>query len=66
MNNCPLCGENNFCGNLSPNNKDKACWCMDSSMKFPDSLLMQVTDADKNKNCICKACALSYKLGSSS
>ncbi|GAC21167.1 cysteine-rich CWC family protein [Paraglaciecola arctica] len=66
MNNCPVCGENNFCGNLSPSNKDEACWCMDSAISFPDSLLNQVSDADKNKKCICKACALKHQLHSSS
>ncbi|PKG97225.1 cysteine-rich CWC family protein [Paraglaciecola sp. MB-3u-78] len=58
---CPLCGENNVCGNLSANNNGEGCWCMDNSISFPDSLLNQVTDADKNTSCICKACALSHK-----
>ena len=61
---CPLCGDSNFCGNLSPNNNGEACWCMDSSLTFPDSLLSQVSDADKNKTCICKACAMSHNLRS--
>jgi hypothetical protein len=60
--NCPLCGENNACGNLSSNNNSETCWCMDSAITFPDSLLSQVSDADKNNKCICKACALSHKL----
>lgn len=59
--NCPLCGQNNFCGNLSPNNNGEACWCADSSITFPDGLLNQVANTDKNKACICKACALSHK-----
>lgn len=61
-NRCPLCGENNFCGNLSSSNKDQACWCMDSAITFPDSLLNQVPDVDKNKSCICKACANGHNL----
>lgn len=63
-NNCPLCGQNNFCANLSASSKDETCWCMDKSIKFPDSLLSQVSDAEKNKACICKACALSHRLDS--
>ena len=63
-NRCPLCGEHNFCGNLSPSSKGEACWCTDSSIPFSDSLLSQVSDADKNKTCICQACTLSHKLGS--
>jgi hypothetical protein len=61
-NQCPLCGENNFCGNLSPSKKGEACWCTNSAITFPDRLLSQVSDVDKNKKCICKACALSHKL----
>ncbi|WP_366939237.1 cysteine-rich CWC family protein [uncultured Paraglaciecola sp.] len=63
-NRCPLCGENNFCGNLSPSEKGAACWCMDSAITFPDSLLCQVLNADKDKKCICKACAQSHNLDS--
>jgi hypothetical protein len=58
---CPLCGENNACGNLSANKSAKDCWCVDSSITFADSLLSQVSDADKNKSCICKACAVSHQ-----
>lgn len=59
---CPLCGENNLCGNLSPNNNAADCWCVDSAISFPDSLLKQVSDVAKNNACICKACALSHQL----
>jgi hypothetical protein len=40
---------------------------MDTDFQFvalPGSLLRQVSAADKNKICICKACALSHKLHS--
>ena len=57
--NCPLCGNNNYCGNLSSSD-NKACWCRDNKVQFPGSLLSQVSDADKNKACICKTCALSH------
>lgn len=59
---CPLCRQNNLCGNLSSSNNAATCWCVDSSITFPDSLLSQISDADINKACICKACALSHKL----
>lgn len=58
---CPLCGENNYCGNLSPSDNGEACWCVDRSITFSDCLLSQVSDADKNNVCICKACALKHK-----
>lgn len=59
--NCPWCGENNFCGNLLPSDNGEACWCADSAITFPDGLLSQVSDVDKNKVCLCKACALKHK-----
>lgn len=62
QNDCPLCGENNFCGNVSPSDNGAVCWCVDSKITFPDSLLSQVSDVDKNQKCICKACALKHQL----
>jgi hypothetical protein len=59
---CPLCGEHNFCGNLSASDNGAICWCVDSKITFPDRLLSQVSDVDKNKKCICKACALKHQL----
>ena len=61
---CPLCGENNFCGNVSAIDNTEACWCMDGAITFPDSLLSQVSNVDEDKKCICKACAQSYNLDS--
>ena len=61
--NCPLCSKPNNCGNLS--NMDKACWCMDLEITFPESLLNQVPDAAQNSACICKSCAFEYKNDSS-
>ncbi|MCJ8169670.1 cysteine-rich CWC family protein [Atopomonas sediminilitoris] len=52
---CPLCGQNNHCGNL--NDSTEPCWCADASVSFSDSLLRQVPEAERNKACICKACA---------
>lgn len=57
--NCPLCNEPNNCGNLSSSNE--ACWCMDKSIMFPESLLSQVVDSVKSKACICQACASNHK-----
>ncbi|MEP1447665.1 MAG: cysteine-rich CWC family protein [Paraglaciecola sp.] len=63
---CPLCGENNSCGQLlvDVNNAttDKACWCMDSAIAFPASLLSKLPEADKQKACICKTCVLRYQM----
>ena len=36
-------------------------WCMESKIPFSDDLLNQLTDAAKNKVCICKACAMGNK-----
>jgi hypothetical protein len=58
---CPLCARNNSCGNLLSNSNTEACWCTHSSITFSDSLLSQVLDVDKNKACICKACALKHE-----
>tara|TARA_R110000751_G_scaffold3930_4_gene18454 strand:+ start:46824 stop:46976 length:153 start_codon:yes stop_codon:yes gene_type:complete len=35
---------------------------MDSAISFPDSLLSQVADADKNTSCICQACAVNHQM----
>ncbi|WP_299083715.1 cysteine-rich CWC family protein [uncultured Paraglaciecola sp.] len=61
LSHCPLCGDNNGCTNSSPNNNTAACWCMESKIPFSDDLLNQLTDAAKNKVCICKACAMGNK-----
>jgi hypothetical protein len=58
--NCPICGENNHCGNLSSDNESK-CWCASNDITFSDSLLKKVSNAAKNISCICKACALKHK-----
>lgn len=62
---CPLCGEDNSCGQrfVNANNATpvKACWCMDITIAFPASLLNTVPEADKGKTCICKACVLRYQ-----
>ena len=63
--NCPLCGNNNNCENLSSND-NKTCWCRDRTISFPSSLLALVPDIDKDKDkdkdkaCICKTCSLSH------
>lgn len=56
---CPLCGINNFCGNLSATTNDK-CWCADSNVTFSETLLNKVPKNARNKACICKDCALKY------
>lgn len=57
---CPLCGDVNHCGNLSSSNPSELCWCLKGDVAFPQSLLGKVADADKNKACICKSCALKH------
>jgi len=54
---CPLCGKNNRCGMAQSSGNDQPCWCMSGEFSFPDSLLNEVTDAAKNKACICRECA---------
>ncbi|MGY9003642.1 MAG: cysteine-rich CWC family protein [Rhodospirillales bacterium] len=53
---CPLCGNDNACGNLQP--KDgSTCWCADSDLIFQAELLDQIPDEARGKACICRACA---------
>ncbi|MFT6529302.1 MAG: hypothetical protein ACJAZB_000945 [Psychrosphaera sp.] len=63
---CPLCAKDNACGNLvndslvcDPETK-QTCWCQNPKLQFPPELLQQVPDAEKNKSCICQACATSF------
>ncbi|WP_113955566.1 cysteine-rich CWC family protein [Arenicella xantha] len=58
---CPLCGNENYCGNLVSGSDGGGCWCTSSDIAFPDSLLNQVPNDAKNKACICKSCALKHK-----
>jgi hypothetical protein len=58
---CPLCGKPNHCGMTSTESANPSCWCMNSDITFPDSLLTQVTDQAKNKVCICRECALKHR-----
>lgn len=57
---CPLCGKNNQCGQLCSGDNKDACWCASGELEFPESLLNRVSNAAKNRACICKACALKH------
>nr|WP_239618554.1 cysteine-rich CWC family protein [Cohnella mopanensis] len=50
---CPLCGEDNHCGNLAglPHG---ACWC--SQIEFPREILKRIPDEQRGKACVCRAC----------
>jgi len=56
---CPICHKDNRCGNLSDCGSSTNCWCRSPEIKFSDKLLNQIPNDEKNKACICKACALS-------
>ncbi|QMV41188.1 cysteine-rich CWC family protein [Cohnella cholangitidis] len=50
---CPLCGEDNRCGNLAglPHG---ACWC--SRIDFPRDILKRIPDERRGKACVCQSC----------
>lgn len=58
---CPICQQDNRCGNLLSCGSDKSCWCSSSEIQFSEKLLNQIPNEVKNKACICKACALAHK-----
>ena len=58
---CPICKEKNLCLNLGETDKEKACWCNEPSIKFPEELLSQVSPELRKKACICKKCALAFQ-----
>ncbi|WP_134703548.1 cysteine-rich CWC family protein [Ammoniphilus sp. YIM 78166] len=55
---CPLCGQENRCGNLAQTTAP--CWC--SKESFPQELLDSVPGEWVRKACICKRCLEEYKL----
>ena len=57
---CPLCGQANGCLNLGAQDVNRACWCNDPAIKFPQALLAQIPPQLRGKACICKSCALSF------
>jgi hypothetical protein len=55
---CPICGEPNVCAMEMAKvtgSKPKLCWCMDAV--FTPAAMDQVTDAAKDKACVCAKCA---------
>ncbi|OBZ15959.1 cysteine-rich CWC family protein [Bacillus sp. FJAT-26390] len=57
--NCPICGKPNECGIKAVQEEAADCWCFREN--FPKSLLQQVPEADRNKACICKSCAMAHQ-----
>ena len=54
---CPLCHQDNAC-----NGEDIAnCWCNDTSITFPQSVLDQVPKQAKGLACICMQCVRKYQ-----
>jgi len=52
---CPLCGEANHCAMGDDDHKsDDPCWC--KAEIFPQSLLHQVPEEERDRVCICKRC----------
>ena len=58
---CPLCQQNNACGNLAIADNSQSCWCNNPSIRLPKALLETVPEALRGKACICQTCALSYQ-----
>ena len=59
--NCPLCGDANFCANVSKSDNNALCWCNSPAIVFPEELIHQVPSALRQKACICKNCADKFK-----
>jgi hypothetical protein len=57
--NCPICGKPNECGIKAVQEEAADCWCFRE--KFPEALLGQVPEAQRNKACICKSCVMAYQ-----
>ncbi|MFL0800520.1 MAG: cysteine-rich CWC family protein [Agarilytica sp.] len=57
---CPICNNDNACGNPSCDGDTTACWCKRTDITFPEGLLQQVPKASQGKVCICQSCALTY------
>ncbi|WP_290699638.1 cysteine-rich CWC family protein [Amphritea sp.] len=55
---CPICQQDNRCGNMASCGSDENCWCRSPDITFSESLLSQVREEAKGKACICRACAL--------
>jgi hypothetical protein len=51
---CPLCGGENRCQRASTGAYKGPCWC--ESVEFPDGLLDQLNDSERNRRCICANC----------
>ncbi|WP_332873982.1 cysteine-rich CWC family protein [Amphritea pacifica] len=54
---CPLCHQDNRCGNLSSCGSDASCWCRSPDISFPQTLLDRVPEEAKGRACICRSCA---------
>ncbi|WP_309863841.1 cysteine-rich CWC family protein [Desmospora profundinema] len=58
--NCPICGLDNDCGNLSGKPRG-TCWC--SRESFPDEIFDLVPSHQMNQSCICRDCLSAFKNG---
>ncbi|MGK0443485.1 MAG: hypothetical protein ACJA1U_000410 [Bermanella sp.] len=57
---CPLCEQQNHCGNLGAGESEKTCWCNNPDIQFPKALLDQVSVDKKGKACVCQQCARAF------
>ena len=53
---CPLCGASNKCAAALTKRLDVDCWC--SKLVIATSTLARVPDAERNRSCLCPACAI--------
>lgn len=53
---CPLCNDNNLCGNLSGNGSSDDCWCMVPNAEFSEALMAAIPPDKKSRVCVCKKC----------
>lgn len=57
---CPLCGGPNSCAAAATGSLATPCWCTDAAID--PSVLATVPEADRNRSCICAACAKAIPL----
>lgn len=55
---CPICKQDNMCGNINSCDDNESCWCNSPEIKFPQTLLNKIDKDALGKSCICKTCAL--------
>ncbi|AEB57419.1 DNA or RNA helicases of superfamily II [Ectopseudomonas mendocina] len=60
---CPLCGKANQCV-IAAGHSDEPCWCF--AAKIDPAALQRLTPEQRNRACLCPACAKAVQVTESS